>query len=79
MAESTSAKQQAERSDRFAAFTGWELQCLSNAVNGLGHGNLPPEQRLAQERLMDELHVEWETREDLGFSDPDATRESSQT
>lgn len=58
--------------ERFRQFTGWELQILARAVS-----NQPtqhPEQLAARDKLMEEIHGEFERREDLGFVDPEITR-----
>lgn len=63
--------------DRFASFTGWELQCLARGVQAVENASIRSEQEEAQRFLMDEIHQEFEQREDQGFSDPAAVRRNA--
>lgn len=61
-------------SDRFAQFTGWELQSLARGVSVVASPHMSKEQLEAQATLMDEIHEEFSIREDQQFSDPEVVR-----
>jgi hypothetical protein len=58
--------------DRFAVFTGWELQALARGISD--QPTQRPEQAAAVEKLLNELHEEFDIREEQNFTDPEVTR-----
>lgn len=56
---------------RFENFNGWELQALAQGISNLAPKLALSKQSEARIKILDELHTEFERREDLEIQNPD--------
>jgi hypothetical protein len=61
-------------STRFERFTGWELQAFGTSLSSNEPLARRPGGIAAHSELLDELHLELDIREELGFTDPEVVR-----